>query len=64
MSMTKKDFIALADVIKEAERYVAFSLDQKYILASFCADQNQRFDRARWLAYIAKPHAPHGRGRK
>jgi len=51
--MTKKHFIALADVIKDAERHAAFSLDQKHILASFCAEQNSQFNRVRWLGYIA-----------
>lgn len=52
MSMTKKHFIALADKIKE-QRLNKFSYDQLCILADFCYAQNTRFNRSRWLSYIA-----------
>lgn len=49
--MTKKHFIELADVIRERRSY--FDQVQINIIADFCAAQNPRFDRARWLGYIA-----------
>jgi hypothetical protein len=53
MSMSKKDFIALADVIKEAnERGKTFTYDHLGILAGFCASVNPRFMPTRWLNYI------------
>jgi hypothetical protein len=58
--MTKKHFIALADTIKEQ---IAYELNRGLVstkdsgiidsLANFCASQNPRFDRERWLGYIA-----------
>jgi len=62
--MTKKHFIALADVIKNhnddargvfgvnANRLI-FQPEQIHSLANFCAEQNPKFDRDRWLGYIA-----------
>lgn len=71
MSMSKKDFIALADVIKEHGAATdsqcqvritdtAFTKDQITTLADFCASQNPRFNRARWLDYIAGKCGPSG----
>ncbi len=61
MAMSKKDFIALADDIREHEyharimnqHYTAFTQDQIEFLAQFCTNQNPRFMRDRWLDYIA-----------
>jgi hypothetical protein len=58
--MTKKNFIALADTIKQfnADAYskgfgIGFTAMQLDALADFCESQNPRFDHARWLGYIA-----------
>lgn len=57
--MTKKHFIALADMIKWGypSSWTEFQLDQ---LASFCGTQNPRFNRERWLGYIAGTNGPNG----
>lgn len=64
MSMSKQDFIALADAIKvhnaikrdvwgkNAER-MCFNVEQIEALADFCREQNPNFMRERWLDYIA-----------
>ncbi len=59
--MSKKDFIALADAIRDhnsaASRgfasYTAFDPVQLDTLAKLCAAQNPNFKRERWLSYIA-----------
>jgi len=76
--MTKKHFIALADTIREHNRFsvpaerVTFTRQQIFdgpvpftdahldVLASFCHAQNYRFDRERWLDYIAGRCGPGG----
>jgi len=59
--MTKKHFIKLADVIKRHQgQPTYFTLGQQYDLADFCASQNPRFDRDRWLGYIAGTNGPNG----
>lgn len=66
--MTKQHFIALADYIRDwqanaqAEPYVFPELYQDHIimLASFCESQNPRFNRQRWLDYIAGKVGPNG----
>lgn len=73
MSMSKKDFIALADVIRGANtgnpvsihthaedgnKLPIFTPTAIAELASFCASQNPRFNRERWLAYIAGECGP------
>jgi hypothetical protein len=54
--MSKKHFIALADVVKghnaNGER-PTFSQEGIRVLADFCQSQNPRFNRQRWLEYIA-----------
>jgi hypothetical protein len=61
--MSKKQFIALADAIR---RYHAlnpvhpFSDAQIGLLCDFCASQNPRFLRGRWLDYIAGKCGPNG----
>jgi len=59
--MSKKDFIALADAIRDhnkrpayaGEAKAMFSADQIATLADFCQSQNPLFKRERWLDYIA-----------
>ena len=55
--MTKKDFIALADMIRHAkhlkETADQFTPFQIGLIADFCASQNPNFKRDRWLDYIA-----------
>lgn len=60
--MTKKHFIALADAIRNHERRgeLKFSAAQLEMLAAFCREQNSRFDRQRWLDYIAGECGPSG----
>ena len=65
--MTKKHFIALADMIREHNRlaanggpYTAFTEDQLIALAEFQRDFNSQFNRERWLAYIAGECGPNG----
>jgi hypothetical protein len=54
MSMSKKDFIALADVIITHNRNkVTFNPAAIDALADFCLSQNSKFMRGRWLGYIA-----------
>jgi hypothetical protein len=57
--MTKKHFIALADKIKWGypDRWTPFHLSE---LADFCESVNPRFDRDRWLKYIAGTHGKNG----
>lgn len=60
--MTKQHFIALADHIKDvnANKAHPYTFLQIQELANFCQSQNPRFDRARWLAYIAGTAGPNG----
>lgn len=65
--MSKKDFIALADMIREHNvvagnnvGYTAFNADQLEALADFCRSQNNNFMRDRWLDYIAGKCGPNG----
>lgn len=73
MSMSKKDFIALADIIiatnrssnEEYERTGEtrtqfFSQHAVNQLADFCANSNPRFMRDRWLGYIAGENGKNG----
>lgn len=57
-TMSKKDFIALADVIirsapADRSAYGIFNRSAILALADFCASQNPMFKRDRWLDYIA-----------
>jgi hypothetical protein len=61
MSMSKKDVIALADLIK------ARSWDKRdgaglfvWDLADFCKDQNPAFNKDRWMDYLAGKCGPNG----
>jgi hypothetical protein len=61
--MTKKDFIYLADVIRKHNAdnpAYEFGLVQLQTLAGFCLDSNPRFNRTRWLDYIAGKCGPNG----
>lgn len=64
MSMSKKDFIALADHIAFANRSTSpefqFSKAQINLLSDFCAMQNPNFKRDRWLSYIKGECGPNG----
>lgn len=57
--MSKKHYIALANTIKGMQPIplTAWQIEQ---LATFCADQNPRFNRERWLDYIAGKCGPNG----
>ena len=67
--MSKKHFIALADAIrKHNSKSPAQGIplcgpipdDAIEMLADFLADQNPRFNRDRWLDYIAGKCGPNG----
>ena len=67
MSMSKKDFIALADSIRahnnDAKTFgtaTAFTDGQINMLANFCKSQNSAFMRDRWLGYIAGENGKNG----
>ena len=68
MSMSKKDFIALADAIKEHNRIqanspetpVLFMTEHLDTLADFCRGQNSGFMRGRWFGYIRGECGPGG----
>ena len=63
--MSKKDFIALANVLRGTRPSVqGFARSQwtrdKDALAEFCKRQNPRFKRERWLGYIEGTCGPSG----
>lgn len=60
--MSKKHFIALADHIKYHNDTHDTKFTEPHIrsLAAFMAQQNPRFNRERWLAYIAGECGPNG----
>jgi hypothetical protein len=68
MSMSKKDFVALADTIREYQKLPeqglpmmnTFTDNQILALARFCELSNPRFNRYRWLDYIAGKCGPNG----
>lgn len=67
MSMSKQDFIALADTLRELHTFIGedettpqikqgrYDQWQRTVnaLADFCRAQNSNFMRDRWLGYIA-----------
>ena len=66
--MGKKQFIALADVIRNHNSAnpfdkFEFTNDQIRALADFCESQNPNFNRDRWLDYIAGKCGPSGGAR-
>jgi len=67
--MSKKDFIALADAIRDHNGYAGlpenpethpFEADQLVTLVRFLGESNPRFNRQRWLGYIAGTNGPNG----
>ncbi|MCU0916975.1 MAG: hypothetical protein MUC88_20795 [Planctomycetes bacterium] len=56
--MTKKDFIALADAIREHRK--DFGDGALACLADFCYNRNPAFKRSRWLDYIDGVVGPNG----
>lgn len=71
MSMSKKDFIAMADSIREIKPrptdptwdYGEALLQWESFrdaMARFCQSQNGQFKRDRWLSYIAGECGPNG----
>lgn len=72
--MTKRHFIALADILRELTPSLCLSghgpkvedgREMQYndtitALADFCQRQNPQFDRDRWLGYIAGTNGPNG----
>jgi len=66
MSMSTKDFIALADAIRSYNRYAAsdnrprFGIEHLDCLADFCRSQNSNFMRGRWMDYIDGECGPNG----
>ncbi len=64
--MTKKHFIALADAIRDYNvnrkpgNPSRISAPIRNELADFCQSQNPRFNRERWLGYIAGTNGKNG----
>ena len=66
--MSKKDFIALADEIREFNSHTIrgcemanhFDTQQIGVLADFCQKQSYNFNRGLWLDYIAGRCGPSG----
>lgn len=60
--MSKKDFISMANFIRDHNKLSqsTFSKEQVEVLALFCQTTNSRFNRSRWLAYIAGECGPNG----
>ena len=68
MSMSKKDFIALASAIRQHNMFTNadglqennFIREHLDTLADFCQAQNPNFMRERWLDYIVGKCGPSG----
>lgn len=69
MSMSKKDFVALADVLRDVRSIYAPHWDANLFracddhikaIADFCKQQNPDFKRERWLNYIKGECGPNG----
>jgi len=63
--MTKKHFIALADVLSEAKpsgpEHALAQWERDVLgVAQFCRSQNPNFNRERWLGYINGENGPSG----
>jgi hypothetical protein len=72
VSMSKQNFIALADQIREHNRIEQnamgvsaqlFTKEHLDTLADFCRSQNPQFMRDRWLGYIAGTNGKNGGAR-
>jgi hypothetical protein len=62
--MTKRNFIRLADYLKDTSNYCEpFTPKQIQHLSDFCHEQNSNFKRQRWLDYIAGLCGPNGGAR-
>jgi hypothetical protein len=65
MAMSKRDFIALADLVRNAEGTKAqFNDAQIALLAGYCKYQNPAFMEDRWMDYAAGLTGPNGGKRK
>jgi hypothetical protein len=65
MAMSKQDFIALADAIREhntllSTASVPFTAEHLQTLAQFCKRQNYNFMGERWKGYIDGANGPSG----
>jgi hypothetical protein len=65
MAMSKQDFIALADAIREHNTLAStaetpFTDAHLETLAHFCKRQNYNFMKSRWVGYIAGENGPSG----
>ena len=69
MAMTKRDFIALADTLKQVRNSYGKNWDPNLFracddhvaaLADFCEQQNPNFNREGWLGYIKGENGPSG----
>ena len=61
MSMSKKDFISLADALRDSSFVGSQAMDEVLdMLASWCATQNPRFMRDRWIDYVHGNCGPNG----
>ena len=58
--MSKKHFVALANLIRSTRASHEWTEKQIHELASFLDGQNPRFNRKRWLEYIAGTVGPNG----
>jgi hypothetical protein len=65
MAMSKQDFIALADAIREHNTLTPtaetpFTAAHLETLAHFCKRQNYNFMKSRWVGYIDGTNGPSG----
>ena len=63
MSMSKQDFIALADDIRYHNSFESndkLTDGQIDMIASFCKRQNSNFMKDRWIGYIKGENGPSG----
>ena len=63
MSMSKQNFVALADAIREHNQYEnmpKFTEEHINTLILFCRRQNNAFMAGRWKDYIASECEPNG----
>jgi len=63
--MTKKNFIALANAIRNHNKFAgiaqhAFSKSQIDTLANFCQSTNPNFNYTRWVDYVEGKCGPSG----
>lgn len=59
MSMTKADFIALADHLRPVRIHLAPEVQKA--LADFCKSRNAAFMADRWTSYLDGARGPNGR---